>query len=465
MTDCSNSGSNSVNDKCPDEVKNMTAQQACQQVQEKTKNIWDAFGGITDAMSPGKLVESIGNAFKGTADSTQQTINKVAIDMKTKGILVQTSDCENNSSQEGSNTINGLSPECIQVLLAYGYTKEDLQNAGSISNVSQQITQNSSVVCSINQLIDAVTKMDATIDNQAVMNALNEAKGLMSSSESSQMSCNDLSASMSACKYIQQTQCCNNKVSQKHQNMLDKKCSIGAFTNINQNIDATALSSCLLSSQSGITDDMSSKLFNKNNFSADNKSEGLTTAGLFIILLIIALVVFSPMILEFTMSGGGLGSGGSGHSSLLIKIIFILALILGLTGIVMIVLYFVNKKDEQNSTNTPYFLCSSTKYQQPIKVSYKDAKQKVKEDSSLVGFDFIIDKEELKNNTISDDQIGLVAYLTTIDRSKTQGCDNTSDKSYIITYIKEYKDIKYIIIGSCLLLGALLLFLFGFFKR
>jgi hypothetical protein len=376
--------------------------------------------------------------------------------LSSKSFVDQVSKCSNITTTSQSNEIRGMSDECVENLIAAGYNREDIQKLNTVTGITQENISTNVSECQINQLTDLFTKMDATIDNQALLEVINKLKGLMSGSSTQQQACTSIDMRMSACKYIRQSQCCISDINTKQSNMIDTGCLPGGWSSITQRNDSTVLNQCLLSASSSISDDMMGKIINKSGEKGDNEIEGLTTSSLIVIAIIIALVIFGPSIMVRT-----LGSSMSGPTSS--KIFYIFGFIVGLIGIILIGLYFINRTSSSYRYNKPYVFCEKTGSEDAsVKETYGEAKNKVDSNSKYVGFDFITDIDNVDgNNNIADDKIGIPVYLTSIDRNNNDCEDYTDENSFCKSYIKSYGNIFYIVLGCALLVCCVILMIIG----
>jgi hypothetical protein len=445
-----------MKDLCSEEVNNMSAVEACKAIQEKATNMWDFLREGANTLNPVSMMTDLIKTLGASADTKQDIFSNIRTSLSSKSFAEQISSCSNITVTEQSNEIRGMSDQCVANLLAAGKSIEEIQSMNTVTGVTQENIQQSISVCQINQLTDLLTKMDATIDNQALLEVVNKIKGLMSGSSTKQTVCTNIDMKMSACKYIKQSQCCVSDINTKQSNLIDTGCLAGGWANISQKNDSTVLNQCLLSASSNMSDEMIAKIFNKSGASSKNDIEGLTPSFLIVVACIIALVLFGPSIMIKS-----LGSSLSGGSSA--KIFYILGFIVGLIGIILIVLYFVNTTPESYRENKPYVLCESTKSENPsAKETYGEVKNKVNSNSKYVGFDFVTDINNVNDGSIADDKLGVPVYLTSIDRNNNDNCGNYNEEnSYVKSYIKTYRNIKYIIIGCVLLVCSVILVIVG----
>jgi len=453
--DCPNDSSNKT---CPPELNNMNAQDACAQI-KKASEAADVAAACAEAI---KNVNPLG--FLQSKASSSQTINNVLKTyMSTTDEAVQNSNCEQSAIQAQTNSLLGPSDSCISSITS----RMDPSDVGkylsnmTIQNVVQENSANALNICRINLALKTLSKMDASIDNSAIQAALNNAKGLLSSSTSDQTSCTDISASMSACKYITQNQCCSSRIAQDQENLLSSGCMLGQVNNIMQTNNADAQNNCILSAQASLSSDMKAKIKNKVQQSATNKSEGLTMDFMIILIIIFCAIIGIPV-----LAGGYISK----------KIFFYIGPILCIIGLVFIVMYLFSRKSDSVTYNSPYSNCIGTKGKtsEPERSTFGQVKSNVNK-YDVVGYDFFIDVGD-KNGTpndattinpasIKDDQTGSVLYITVIPKDGAQ-CDSFDRKAMAtVSYNKASANYKYLVIGIALLIAGFIMVCYGLYKQ
>ena len=443
---------------CPPALNNMNAQEACAQI-KKAAEAADVAKACADA------VQSLNplSFLKSNASSSQTINNVLSTYMSTTDEVEQNSACDQSVIQSQTNSISGPSDACIASITS----RMDPSDIGkylsntTIQNVMQQNSANAVNICRINLALKTLSKMDASIDNSAIQSALNTAKGMLSSSSSDQSSCTDISASMSACKYITQNQCCSSQIAQDQENLLSTGCTFGQVNNIMQTNNADAQNNCILSAQASLTTDMKSKIKNKVQQSATNKSEGLTMDFMLILIIIFCAIIGIPV-----FAGGYIGK----------KIFLYIGPILCIIGLVFIVMYVLSRKSDSVTYNSPYSNCIGTKGKtsEPGRSTFGEVKSNV-DKYDVVGYDFFIDVGD-KNGTpndastinpasIKDDQTGSVLYITVIPKDGAQ-CDSLDKKAMAtVSYSKASANYKYLVIGIALIIAGFIMVCYGLYKQ
>ena len=397
--------------------------------------------------------------FTAKAKSNQKIVNELSTKMSTKDYTNQYNECNQITTQTQSNVIKGPSSKCMDILsrtLSPDDYKKTIDKMG-ISHITQQNIAKAATSCKADLLVKALTECTASIDNTALQKSLNSASGAFSNAQSDQDICNNISINMSACKYLQQHQCCAQQTSQRQKNVLDAGCSPGPATDILQTNTADSTNSCILSAQASITTDMGATITNTVSQSAENKAVGLTMGPFILIIIVIIIILFVGPV--FAIYKGGQA------------ILKYLGPIVVLIGGGFVAAYFFTGTKEITKYNDPFVLYStSTKYLDQLQRStFKDAKDRVKQ-SDVLGYDFFIDigddgKGKSKTlpdpRNISDDQTGSVGYVTVMPDTSSSRTSFDSEKMRTVSYGKEIKNIKFLIVGIILIVIGVIIFIVG----
>jgi len=397
--------------------------------------------------------------FQAKAKSNQKIVNELSTKMSTKDYTNQYNECNQITTQTQSNVIIGPKPKCLDILsrtLSPDDYKKTIDKMG-ISHITQQNIARAATSCKADLLVKALTECTASIDNTALQKSLNQASGAFSDAESNQDICNNISINMSACKYLQQHQCCAQQTSQRQKNVLDAGCPVGPVTDILQTNTADSTNSCILSSQASVTTDMGATITNTVSQSAENKAEGLTMGPFILIIIVIIIILFVGPV--FAIYKGGQA------------ILKYLGPIVMLIGGGFVAAYFFTGTKEITKYNDPFILYStSTKYLDQLQRStFKDAKERVKQ-SDVLGYDFFIDigddgkgksKAPPKPSEISDDQTGSVGYVTVMPDTSSSRTSFDSKQMATVSFGKEIKNIQFLIIGIILIIIGLIITIAG----
>ena len=295
----------------------MTAKQACEAVKKTEAELsdgWDEVGqtavkaGIVAGTGGLGAIPMIIDAFGSKAESRQKLRNVLNSKVTTTTLSNQTASCNNEISVVSSNDLD-LTKTCensvikLYTILLENNAKfnrdeddrekkaKQLQDAmlaavekakDGKKKIRMTNTSSTESHCGVNQSLKSLQTMRASIDNQAMQNVLNQASGFMTSSSSDQDICNNIDTEMTACKYIQQSQCCNNAVNVSQSNVF-KGCSNMGPIDVALVNSTNNLAGCMLSSDAVAEENLSSDTSNKSTQDAVNKSETPNLLLLFLV--------------------------------------------------------------------------------------------------------------------------------------------------------------------------------------
>jgi flagellar basal body-associated protein FliL len=470
--------------KCSNELENMSARDACAEMQrqhdelmqalEADRNNAQIWGDLLDALAlaavGGVIVASggaawilipvalgvyggkVADAISGGATSKATAITNIKQDFDSTTVVDQFNTCVDNVDADQSNIISikdveNINAKCWDIVKKSGsvYSKDNpppivLEN---IKQINKLVIKQS---CQINVLLDTLQAMESSISNQVLQQALNESKGLLSGkAESDQFTCNDISANINACTWIEQRNCCSGNISATQKNLIDTECPVWLI-NVTQENLAELEQSCKISVDMSISQDTKSSIDNKVIQKSVNKSTGIDLN----ILMIIALVLL--------LGGGGslfLPSSGGGKSTGKSIMLIVIGIIFFIVSIALFIFYFSSKIPGYEAKNSPVSLCKNTKIQAPTsKTTYGEAQTKFENDNKIIGYDFFPDKDKdkqlVKPEDIQEDTTGVVVYITEYDPKDRDDkkCDPLQEATSI-TQIREQENkwILYVAIG------------------
>jgi hypothetical protein len=296
------------------------ARDACEQVEEKKKGF---IAEVLEANPLLTLAKGIANFMSSDATSSQVIDNNIINQLKTIVNSTQNNVCSQTALNNLTNELEvGCPSSCFN-----GMTSSDRLEAirsCRTDNVNQSITNEVNQNCELSAMSEALTNMQASIDNTALQEAINEAQGLGASANSDQRICNNISASQTACKFLTQNNCCANLSDTNAFNIIKRGC--GGASNIVQAINNNIVQACKAANSSTVSDTLDSKIVNKGGQSSDNKATGLSLGAILVIIAVVALV------------------GGTGGMSFLPKksanSVAILGIVILIIGVVSIVGFF-----------------------------------------------------------------------------------------------------------------------------
>ena len=369
------------------------------------------------------LVEVVTGKIGSNAKAMNVMNTHLSISMKPKTLIDQVNMCSNVSTSSMSNTISSNCPsifennDTIETLLRAGYGPDEIKQLGrtTIKNVRQENNAEATQSCEMKHMLDTLLSMDASIDNSAMQEALAKSEQLGSNAESINNMCTEISVDISPCKYIAQTNCCNNVVNNEMTNNL----TVGCNTDVDRIVQRNAVNniqSCQVSAQSNISEEMASAIFNVSSQSSETSSVGFNL-GVVIIGIVIVVCVFAAVTLYIY----------SLNATLITSII---GGFLTLSGIGLITFFFRTYKKEEQLINDPYSLCDgSTNFEDPSRMTFEEAVNRFNDVDDIKGFDFFPDEKipgevEGEDETLEDPSsippnwLGLATFMSDVNRGE-----------------------------------------------
>lgn len=424
--------------KCPPDLSQPgTATDFCKKAEQKADNIWSV---AKDAIAANP-VSAIINAIGGKSKSDQELLTRLDINLDTTSLAKSMQNCVNLVNNEQVNEIDDT--DCFETAMKYASTPEEreaLQKGMSLNKIDQSNTSKNLQTCQLSAMSKALTDMAASVDNSALQSVLAKAKGVGAATDGKQRTCNDISQSMSACKWVSQQQCCNNVLNNKQRNIL-KAC--GAASNINQANDARTVQTCATAATSSISDSLVSTIVNKTSQSATLEATGFPVGALVAAAIVLLILVASPVILPVVASGAAAS-----------KMMAVAGPLLVIVGGVLSAVYFVKKRGAIDGNNAPLSTCepSVCATLEPERMTFGALQARVQGDDTIAGYDFFMD-DLRKKKPLPGDR-GLAILFTSV--SAASGCpvDPDTCKCNVITHVKPHSTPAFIVIGAlCVLAG------------
>jgi len=440
---------------CNDEtLDGMNAVGACQRIEEKATQIEDVLlDGIDAALAaasvPAYIIKKAFDLLSPSVESEQTILTNSNIDLDTDFIASQFAACENRNTISQTNSISIGSPACILAWSKAGWTPEQIaQITGPtvVSNVEQTNTAEVVGDCQVSVLLDALSKMEASIDNAALQQAINSAIN-MGDAESKQDVCSDLNVSMSACKYIKQSQCCANNSVVNQLNEIPGGCFGGNWSEIKQTNQAAIYSNCQMSGNSSISDSLAGSIFNTTGQDATNTAEGMDlTALVFAIIIILGIVLaaVAGVVIVPTIAVGSIGK----------KVINVLGILLLLSGLGSFIYFLWTIKPKITRFDKPFTLCEKT-----VRSGDKERVKFSEVDQSAYGYDFFPDDIEKDPSEIEEDDKGLVVYLSKVDRNDNNCTPIDDTKERCRSHLSSWTDTNVMLLSVGLAIAGVLVIL------
>lgn len=419
---------------CNQKFKNMSAREVCRQRKEKATNAWDVLKTAANPMA------AVIDAVTSSAKSDQTLINNMGLTIDTESLMSQMGKCDNQIYTNQINSISGVQPKCIKAWRVAGFTPAQIReaSAGSMSNIRQSNDIPYTVSdCRVAQMLSSLSKMDASIDNMALQDVLNKASGLLAKSSSDQYTCNSLNQKMSACKYIRQSQCCNNMINASQQNILDKGCATGKWSRINQSNRASQYASCNMTTQSNVSDVIATAIVNSTTQSGENSSSGITPMFLLALLGVMLgiLLLFSGVTRTFLqprVMGGGLmltaalmGGAATAHSALSYSSTIV--------------------SQDRTLVNAPLVTCDSAKVSvlKSGRSRLGAARKEAKANNMIKGYDFYPDEDAKSTSSVSgprlrSDSAGLAVFFDSLNARGAIACPIDKNQA-CVSFVKKQR--------------------------
>ena len=435
-----------VGDKAePQDLTDMSATDFCKKAEKKATNIFDSINSMFENNPVSKLIDALG----GKAETSQELLNKINVNIKTDTIAKLTQSCTNSVISNQTNSIT-QEPWCFKAA-KQAFPNDATKRAEmlSLSNINQSNISKIGQECKLAAISKALTSMSASVDNEALQKVLAKASGIGAKADSKQRTCNVINQNMKACKYVSQKQCCVNSVQSDQLNRL-KICG-GKF--INQSNALNVIQSCSTSAESQVSDSLINAITNKSSQSATLVAKGFPVGALIAILIIAALFILMPVLLPVFVGGEVMG-----------KIMKFIGPVLLILGTVLIVFYFTTKEKEINRINKPFSTCpddKSSTTDKPMRMKFGDIKAEMENDTSIIGYDFFVDDINIEKPGVND--MGLAVFFTGVDRTST--CDqNDTTKSKCFTYIKPHSNNLLLAFGIMIIIGGIVQIGYSAFK-
>lgn len=423
------------------QLQDASAREVCEFLKEKEKGFFDAF----NPLSAFKAATS----FLGADNETvKKNLSKIGVNVETTMKVDSSQSCENLSTiRQNIGYNNTCAAEAFVEKnrlrnTALGKCANDLAKAGIQDAASEckslfskdpaieiaelellkasrtDITSKNKaeVTQQCNATKDIITKNASkpTLTNTLLQNAKQSATSLMSSNKSSQQNCNILDQNMSACQYLQEKQCCLNKVD------LDQNITVNCgFALTEKNVKSTnfynANQVCTLHSTSNMDNKQTSEIVNDitqtDEQEADAGLEALLWAFIMplLIMIVSAIVVLVGIgVIAYKVGRGGM-QGAMQQTNLFFNgLMYYLPAIFFLVLLILFVLFHSElglsfsffETNGKVVENRPFYgrrkFASSTASNCTVPDTTLDDMrrmldiEKAKEDASFCAFDFIV---------------------------------------------------------------------------
>ena len=261
------------------------------------QNMWD------NSTGPGEILNNIVDTAGGSAAAKQVLADVLNVDISSLNFQSHSAQCNNLVTSVNTNELRitsdneNCSPDRISERIneAGGSFKEPQAHEPSggidVSDISQTITGENKSSCILDSMISSNIGQTSTIDNNAMMSAVQNMTG-GGKIDSSPNACVDIDITQSACSYIKDKQCCQNEILTTRSNILEigGECPNIRAKNINQMVDVTNIEECSTSDTANI-DNTQTQTTKVNPDSSSDESISFNImlyAGIFLSLCFVA---------------------------------------------------------------------------------------------------------------------------------------------------------------------------------
>jgi hypothetical protein len=261
----------------------------------------------TDALSNLNPITAIGNAFGSKNQSDNAVINLIRQNIKSIQDTMVKNNCNNISSLKQEN-IYRENPICFTSLIETcknnitGVTDLNcLKEVRNLLNDKPPITQENknktSSICEINAAIQTIASQEASTQNAAMLQSMQEAKGLMSGNKTDGLNCNEINTDISNEQYLKVLLECIQESAVTQSNIIEG-CHPKVSSQVNTNED---MKKCLLATGVIMSASQSSSVKNESALKSSQTAVGLdpaaSLASLIPILIIVAIVIIGAVII------------------------------------------------------------------------------------------------------------------------------------------------------------------------
>jgi hypothetical protein len=274
----------------------MSGKSACNDIASiRAKGKTDA--AAMDALSNLNPITALGNAFGSRNQSDNAVVNLIRQNISSIQDTMVKNSCSNNSSLKQEN-IYRENPICFTSLVEAcknnktGNTNmECLKEVRNILNdrtpINQENRNKTRAMCEINAAIQTIANQEATSQNVALLQSMQDAKGLMSSNKTDGLNCNEVNNDISNEQYLKVMLDCIQETSVNQSNIIDG-CHPKVSSQLNNNDD---MKKCLLESGILTSNTQSSAIKNDAQNISNQTSTGLDASASWASLIPIAIVV------------------------------------------------------------------------------------------------------------------------------------------------------------------------------
>ena len=215
---------------------------------------------------------------------------------------------------------------------------------------------------------------------------------------------------------MKQTLCCYQPTTATATSAIFNNCNLNFVADTNTiNSRLNSMSTCALSTNTGIAATLVGKVDNKSSQSVDNKATGVSFDLMLIVFLVIAGIVLLGGGVLTKIMWAPFSAMKAGAKSLaaakIYKVLLILALVLVVVGTILAAVYGAIQENTGLVKNTPLFLCKSTVMANYKQCTFKEAKDSYDSNKNQ-GLDFTV---KGKKDSLEETDSGLAAFYDHVE--------------------------------------------------
>lgn len=268
------------------------ARSACQNVSSTAENIKAAGSATADAINAAWFGGGL-SAFKSDNEIQTNVKNTLGIDLSSADVTQIKNSCQAVVSGSQSNYVGNSN-------CAY------CQNHNCVLDGIQQTNKaNVTADCVAKATVEVVRTKDITLQQQALMQAIQESKGVGAANSASANICNFMSVNASSKDFTDLQNECLANANQKQSNTIDG--CYGEVRNIVQQNDYRGYAQCMLSAEFSSYSNDGVDVLQSSDVSVSQKATGLDPfaifAIIFIVLIAIGLIIALPLLIPLLKLG------------------------------------------------------------------------------------------------------------------------------------------------------------------
>jgi len=285
-------------DACAYEPDVKNAKDACEKIKEKADKLWkdtvDPIDSVNIFSASEKAISSIANAFSSSNDVTSDVITSVKEQNNTVNVQQLFQNCTADAKASVQQVIKGQGDDCIKTLeplVEKGIISvDDLRSTQS--DIVQEASATATASCSVESMMQNISSLKTSTDQQAVLQVLQQASGVFSSNSVNENFCSAIDVTNNACSWMQQQNCCTANANAEAVQIIDGGC-LNDQTKLVQKASAYAASTCSVSSSGSNSADMSQYITQTVDSEISQKATGINTALLWVL---VAIAFLGPLL-------------------------------------------------------------------------------------------------------------------------------------------------------------------------